>query len=780
MKEIIKKFKGATLAVILLISLLTIIVTPAISDDFDPQAGTGIVSWSPSSTDVEVGDDFNVTLYINTGGDSTRGMTIRILLFNDTQLGLANITPKSAIWNTTYFGDWASAPQQDGGKLHNDVGNITYIQGGDAMGAGWTGNNSVLLINMTALEVGVLNLIIPTTAPWNPGQAGIEVTDMDSTSWYNTSINIHPQQILGMSADMYNYTTINITGMIHGSGSDNVTLCGKVGSYPTGPEDSVLYNGTNTTYNHTSLLPCTTYYYRAWGWNNTEKMHSVDYVSDYATTQCYTNFSFAGIVPVNSSVQSNCTYDIPINLTVINSRGRSFSYWINASNGQSTSGTGQAANTSIGRTLTSLSHRTNYQWNVTVSDPISGDSYIQTYNFTTGSGGGAAPVADTPIPENGNTSMPISLTFMAVHVTDAESDPIKTWFFWSNGTLIGTDASTASGGTASITPATTLNSNTTYSWYVITNDSCQNTTSSTWTFTTDIVNTSITKEWHVVDSTNQIICYINVSNIGEVNLTNVNVTDTWDANLVYGGADPINDSGVSNSWTIPWLNLSGYENHWYNITLYLNLSGPVANGTTFSDTVTATANYTVNASSPTVLTMCYYAYKEPMADTIDWNTTSLNWSINITNCGDFYLHWIQVNETYSPNLTYHSSNITPGYNGTLHNTTFNITQIVPGSSFHLWILMNTSVIAGKNLINGSKIWNNITIDTNQTTPALTSSPYIYSGATTTHVRITYHTQFTDIISITNSVFIIIGVVLMIALLLGAVFLFYRFKGGSYE
>jgi chloramphenicol O-acetyltransferase len=498
-------------------------------------------------------------------------------------------------------------------------------------------------------------------------------------------------------------------------------------------------------------------------------------VSDLATTQCYTNFTFAGVNPTNTSRTANCTYSIPINLTIINSKGRTFSYWINASNGQSTSGTGKAANSSVGRTLTGLSHNTSYQWNVTAVEAAAGtgDVYSQTYTFTTGWGGGTAPSAATPTPATGATKVALSTGTLSVVVTDVDHDPIRTRFYWSNGTLIGTDALSLSGETASISASLNLKPNTTYSWYVITNDSCQNKTSSTWTFTTVKANVSIEKEWHVMGANNRIICYLNISNSGEVNLTNVNITDTWSSNLVYGGANPINNSGVKNSWTIRWLNLSGYGNHWYNITLYLNLSGQVANGTSFTNSVTATVNNTVNRSTPSPLRMRFYTIKKSYTELLNWNSTSINWSINVTNSGNFYLHWVQVNETYSPNLTYYSSKVTPAY----ANTTFNITQIAPGQTYHMWILMNTSYIAGKPLVNGTRIWNNVTTDTNQTTPALSTNTYVYAGALTTQVRIHYHTQFTDVVSITNSVLTIIGMVIIIALLLGAVYIFYAGRGG---
>jgi hypothetical protein len=143
-----------------------------------------------------------------------------------------------------------------------------------------------------------------------------------------------------------------------------------------------------------------------------------------------------------------------------------------------------------------------------------------------------------------------------------------------------------------------------------------------------------------------------------------------------------------------------------------------------------------------------------------WNTSSINFTINITNCGDFYMNWTQVNESYSPNLTYLASSLTP--NGT--DETFNVTsQIEPGQTYSLWISMN---VAGGDLINGSTIYNNITITCNETSTETAAQVSLPIGAITSSLRITYNSQLTEVIGFGNTVFAILGVLLII----GSVFL----------
>jgi len=740
--------------------------------DYDSQA-LAEGSFAPSASDVEVGDDFSVTFYIDTSGDTTTGFTIRQLLFNTTTVGLANITTNDAgtpgaSYNISFGSTWYDATFNDDGDLDNSTGNLTYIIANKL--AGVSGNNSAVIINFTANNAGLLEIRIPYTI-WS-GQPGLAVDGVTPDTWTNTSVTIHPANPTGFTATTYNWTAINLSWNTPTNPLDNTTVCGKSGSYPTGPSDSVLYNGSNLTYNHTDLNNCTTYYYRAWSYNTSTGMHSLLNDSQTAMTSCYTNVSFHGENPTNTSTTTNCSYAFSVNVTIRNSKGKIMDYWINASNGQTTSGS--TVNSSVSLALTGLSHQTQYWWNVTASEQSNpSDSLTAGYTFTTGQGGGTAPSAATPYPETGNTSLPINEINLSVIVTDADGDDVNTTFKWSNGTTIGYVNFTGSGSRVWCNKTLTLNYNTTYTWYVSTRDACSSADSSSWTFTTDEDLLYATKEWTVLTN-NTILSWINITNVGEANIQNAYINDTYDSDTIFIGSTPANDSGDTGKWTISWINTTG-SNQWYNVTTWTNLSGPIANGTTISNNGTINYASTNTFSTASDLTMCYWATKEPNMTSLDANTTQVNFSINITNCGDFYLNWVQVNESYPANYTYNNSNVTG--NGT--NETFNITQIAPGVTYYMGLTLNTTFGDGGGILeNGSRIWNNITIDSNETLYPYYRNTSLYVGARTTMLRITYTTIYYDMVGLTNTIFGIVGIILIISTILLIVGMMYVYRGGG--
>lgn len=757
----------------------SLFVSPTIAEDYDPQ-DTKSGCLVPSIHNVTIGDDFYVTLYIDSGTDSVTSFVVRILEWN-TVLGAVNVTNNpggtpNADWNCSFTSTWKAGGMYDDGDLHNTTGNLTYGPQATVLG-GVTGNNSAARINFTALSPGFINIFIPQASPWNPAQSGLDIGAGAADWWRNCSVTVHPQGPTGLTATTYNHTIINITGMARGTGADTVLLCGKTGSYPSNYGDSLLYNGTNSTYNHTNLNNCSSYYYRAWTYNTTTNIYSIANQSATATTSCYTNFSFTGASPTNGSTYTNCTYSVPVNVTVTNNGGHTFSYWVNGSNGQTASGTGQAANSSVGRTLSSLSHNTSYWWNVTVTDTI-GDSNEVHYYFTTGIGGGTAPAGSNPGPINGATDEGANSPTFNLTVTDANSDPMEVSFYWTNGSIIGTDSYTPTGGSASTTFGGNLELNTTYYWYALVNDTagCQSTrvpASGTYSFTTQASAVAIYKEWDV-DSNNMITAWVNVTNNGDINLTNIQVNESYHSNITFGGATPVNDSGDSNTWTIPYLNVSGYENHWYNITIYLNLSGRVLNETSVTDTVWAIVNGTNVTASTSALTYCFYATKEYHGSAIPWDGTTINYSINVTNCGNFVLNWVQINETYYHNTSFNDSSITPS----LGNETFNITSVLPGATSSMWLLLN---INGTNFDNGSSIWNNFTLSTNETSDEITQRVYDTLGARTEAIRIIYKSSLTEVETIGNDVLNILGILIIISAILMIVYIVYRqglFGGGG--
>lgn len=89
-----------------------------------------------------------------------------------------------------------------------------------------------------------------------------------------------------------------------------------------------------------------------------------------------------------------------------------------------------------------------------------------------------------PQPENNSFDVPITTT-LSVLVTDPDNDTMNVFFYdASNNNLIDVDVNVSSGERAEIL-VTELEYSTTYTWYVIANDTTAQTQSDTWSFTTE-------------------------------------------------------------------------------------------------------------------------------------------------------------------------------------------------------------------------------------------------------------------------------------------------------
>ncbi len=776
----IKKAKGMAIGMVFLLSLISAITIPAISGEFEPQALEGNCNLEMSTSYIEIGDTFNVTLYINTSTDSSTGFTMRQFLFNESAVGLVNMTPTLAGKNVSFGAAWYDAVMNDDGNLDNSTGNLTYVMGVKLGGV--TGNNSAVIMNFTALGCGRVNFTIPYTI-WS-GQPGLIVDLMDFTNWTNQTVIILPQDPAAIGAIAINTTKINVT-FSAGVGDDKVTLCGKEGSFPTSPTDSLLYNGTSSPFEHESLNPCTTYYYRVWGWNETIGEHSYTYRQTTEKTDCLTNFSFAGAVPTNNSRTANCTYNIAVNVTVNNAQGAgvgTYDWWINTTLAlYNWAGTGRLFNSSTPtQTMSGCAHNTTYWWNVTVIDGA-GDKAYSNYTFITGWGGGTKPaVPTTPSPSHGASDIGTYLNLMSVNVSDVDGDPLNVTFYWRNGTEIGNvtgvDATPAT--TASITPGLNLASETTYQWYVIADDGCAGSirrgpVSGWWSFTTVGVSINVIKEWAVYEN-NSIHAWINLTNNGAENITDVLVTEDYPSYLDFNGSVPTADDVNNNTWTIPFLNMTGYANNTFNISIWLllNITEDIANGTYFVNNVTAntTTYITWEESSNLTLGMCFT--KESNLSYINDSISNISFWINVTNCGDFNLSGINISDTYWTNLTFVSSWPSPD---DANNNTWNISFLGPAETQSIRINLSVG-----NFENGTMVYNNATWVTDQGTNGSVNMTYLQYGAVTEQLRINYNTGYFDTAGIGDRVISILGIVLI----LGAIFLVlvimrsYGFLGGG--
>jgi len=116
------------------------------------------------------------------------------------------------------------------------------------------------------------------------------------------------------TATAYNQTAINLSWSSCDSADTNYLMVNESGwtTYPLSiTNGTLLYNGTNITYNHTGLSPTTTYYYTIWGWNETDGNYSVINNTAYATTQGDT--TVFGPYPANESTGQNRP---PVNISI--------------------------------------------------------------------------------------------------------------------------------------------------------------------------------------------------------------------------------------------------------------------------------------------------------------------------------------------------------------------------------------------------------------------------------------------------------------------------------
>ena len=748
----ISKVGNILLFLMLIVSMFAIPLSIQ-ADEYEPQA-TSYFSVIPSVTSVEVGDDFYVWVYLD-ANDPCDTWVCNLLEFNWTSVGLANAT---GVMEGYWFG---LAGFGETGTIYNDDGNIKepqFMTTGDTI----TTNQTCFRVNFTTLDCGILHINL--TSMSLEGEGNPRTFDTN-----NATVTIYPQDPASLLATMDNYTQIDLT-FTAGVGDDKVTICRSNVSYAdiTGPSDGVVYNGSTSPQTDTGLDPCTTYFYKAWGWNETTGTHSPTYRQSSTMTDCYTNFTLQNEEPNDGNTTANCTYSKLVSVQVINAEIASFDYWINASNGQTHSASGTSVPTTIGFTMTGLLHNTSYWWNVTVTDGA-GDTHSENYSFTTGIGGGAVPTGASFLPTNAQTSVNISNVLFSTTVTDTDGDPVNATYYWQNTTEIGT-VEGDSGTALNVTYTGTLDYATIYYWYVVLDDTagCSGTTkryptSGTYYFRTDSASANITKEWSVC-ANNSILTYINVTNDGETNLSGINITDTIHANLTQVGANVTPTYG-DNIWIIDSLNVSEY----WRLKLWFNLSGRVANGTSITNTVTAVnATYGISESaSPSALTMCCYANKEANITVLDWNTTHVQYYINVTNCGDFYLNNVTVNETYDANMTFVSANY-----GT--NPSFDIGTVNPGATGNLIVNCTTSYEADPAdlLINATRHYNNVTYVANEVTEQ-TESSYLFVGAQTETLRVTYIAELTEVSDIGNSVLNILGILLIIGAIFLIVGMFYK-------
>ena len=328
--------------------------------------------------------------------------------------------------------------------------------------------------------------------------------DKFTVTWNNLTLTIHPVEPAGLTATMVSPTQIDLSGFTHGAGGENTVIRRATGSYPATPQDGTeVYNSTGaSTSDTTSLSANTTYYYRAWTYNTTEKLFSDDYQQDNERTNA---------LPVNSNPSpandaDNQSLNPTLSIDVYDyddaTQNMNVSFYTNESGAWAQIGT---TNTSVNSgTITKATSNfdewgTRYWWSVNTSDGNGGWDN-DTYFFDTDPDDAAT--ASNEYPSDGASGVTTS-PVCHVDIADDEGSSSITVCFYTNEsgawTLKQTNTSVSDSDTVywTFTDADTMN--TKYWWNVSVDDGTSNVTYGPWNFTT--FNLAISDEYVSNEST---------------------------------------------------------------------------------------------------------------------------------------------------------------------------------------------------------------------------------------------------------------------------------------
>ena len=305
---------------------------------------TPITIMGVTSEDVTIGDDFNVSLWLDCA-ENIDGFKINV---SEWTVGMANMTGVDSGW----WG-WLWDP----GVINNTSGNVTGIQAGSQTTT--DGNHTACVYNMTADTVGICYINLTDIGVSAGGPYG------DCTT-HNGTVSIHPANC-SLTATGYNITQINLT-FSRGTGADQIVIRGTTTGYPSSPSSGTdVYSGNGTSYSHGSLGAGETWYYSAWSYNSTKGLYSI--YSFNATNRTVTpNPPVIGSpAPSNGSIWQDL--DVTWLVYISDGDGDLMDYTIECSNGDNTSGNNVANGTKV-LSIVALNYSTEYTVWVNVTDGI--------------------------------------------------------------------------------------------------------------------------------------------------------------------------------------------------------------------------------------------------------------------------------------------------------------------------------------------------------------------------------------------------------------------------
>lgn len=236
------------------------------------------------------------------------------------------------------------------------------------------GSSSGFNDTMGTKNCGISELRHNTTYTWF-------VNVSDGSSWINETFDFTtrslflPEAPKNFTIESSNRTQLYLSWN-HPSSSDKTYIERKMVSNWDRGEGIVVFNDTSTYMIDTNLSTDTTYYYQAWGWNDTDQLYSSDYsVVHQNTLPNHSPDIF--VQPENNSKDQPCSFSFFI--TISDKDADQLTWNITSSNGIENSST--TLNTTATLDLTDLLFNTTYTIWINVTD---GYSTIQHwYQFST-------------------------------------------------------------------------------------------------------------------------------------------------------------------------------------------------------------------------------------------------------------------------------------------------------------------------------------------------------------------------------------------------------------
>ncbi len=262
---------------------------------------------------------------------------------------------------------------------------------------------------------GIKSVELITPLPYNESICWY-VNTTNSNKWNNktfvfkTRNKYIPSKPSFFNASIHNETAINLSWS--NIVNNNTIIEYGFGNSWNRSEGIEIYNGTDSTFQHTKLKPITKYYYQIWSYNNTDKTYSNNFISCNATT--YSNnisFSIIDEYPVNNS--QGISIDLSsLTVSVNISNGETFNWYIETKPSIGNNFKLNSTNESLTCAISDLSYSTVYTWYVNVTNGEIEENKI--FTFRTQSR-----------PQNNNNNNPPSTGgYTPPVVTDTNNNPV--------------------------------------------------------------------------------------------------------------------------------------------------------------------------------------------------------------------------------------------------------------------------------------------------------------------------------------------------------------------